>query len=84
MSALQKNVRLAEYIVIQSLEPIPVLTLARVRGLQWVSNLTTFSAYMGKLQLLQWLHECGCHWDEKLVNISAARCGNIDMLIWLQ
>jgi hypothetical protein len=53
MSALQKNARLAEYIVTQSLEPIPVLTLARVRGLQWLTDLPTFSAYKGKLQLLQ-------------------------------
>eukprot|EP00953_Heterococcus_sp_UTEX-ZZ885_P009066 5383-Heterococcus_DN1.PRE.2 len=84
VSALQKNDKLPEYIVTQSLEPIPVLTLARVHGLQWVIDLTTFSAFKGKLQLLQWLHECGCPWDEKVACINATRRGHIGILIWVQ
>jgi hypothetical protein len=82
--ALQSNNKLSQDLVKHSLEPVAVLTLARVRGLQWHRNLPNFSAFFGKLELLQWLHENRCPWDEANVCRNAARRGRIDMLIWLQ
>jgi hypothetical protein len=82
ISALQSNHNLSEYVARHSVEPIAVLTLVRVRGLQWPK------LRMGSLSqepaLLQWLHECGCPWDEAAVCKDAARSGRVDVLMWLQ
>eukprot|EP00953_Heterococcus_sp_UTEX-ZZ885_P017020 9553-Heterococcus_DN1.PRE.3 len=46
-----------------SQQPIDVLTLARVHGAAWHSNMCTDAAYFGNLELLKWLHAAGCPWD---------------------
>jgi hypothetical protein len=46
--------------------------------------LTRVAAHHGKLELLQWLHECGCPWVEIDVCRRAALHGHVDMLLWLQ
>jgi hypothetical protein len=85
MAALQTDpTRLALHVTLCSLEPIAVLSLARVRGLAWHECFPTWAARYGKLDLLKWLHESGCQWDEQLVCICAARRGLVDMLNWLQ
>jgi hypothetical protein len=85
MAALQADPnRLAMNVTLRSLEPVAVLTLARCHGLVWHDSLPTWAALHDKLDLLKWLHECGCQWDEQLVCICAARRGLVDMLIWLQ
>eukprot|EP00953_Heterococcus_sp_UTEX-ZZ885_P015635 8803-Heterococcus_DN1.PRE.2 len=53
----------ALYIVTRSLEPMQVITLARLYGMQWNVSLTGYAAYYGKYELLQWLHRCNCPWD---------------------
>jgi hypothetical protein len=84
MSALQRNTRYSFYMIVRSKEPMAVLTLARVLGLQWLSELCKWAACRSNLQLLQWLHECGCPWKERDICRTAACTGNVDMLIWLQ
>jgi hypothetical protein len=51
----------AKDIVCHSLEPVGVLGLTKLHELGWDSVLCDAAAYYGKLQLLQWLHERGCH-----------------------
>jgi hypothetical protein len=82
--ALQKNKKFSEHVIRQSLNPIAVLTLARVHGLQWQPQLATFCVMSYKRQVLQWLHESGCPWDGLEVSVNAARGGSIDMLIWVR
>jgi hypothetical protein len=85
MTALQTDPnRLALHVTLRSLEPIAVLSLARVRGLAWHECFPTWAALYGKLDLLKCLHESGCQWDEQLVCVCTARRGLIDMLKWLQ
>eukprot|EP00953_Heterococcus_sp_UTEX-ZZ885_P009067 5383-Heterococcus_DN1.PRE.3 len=81
---LQRNTMLHSYIVVLSLEPIAVLALAKTRDFQWRRHLARVTAHYGKLELLQWLHECGCPWVESDVCRRAALSGNVDMLNWLQ
>jgi hypothetical protein len=84
VTELQRNRKCYSYFAFSSLEPIAVLTLARVRGLQWCRHLAEVSARSGKLELLQWLHVRGCPWDEPEVCRRAALSGNVNKLIWLQ
>jgi hypothetical protein len=62
---------LADAIVNKSVEPIAVLTLARVYGLQWDEWLTKLAVASEKYELLKWLLKCGCpcDLDAILVNI---------------
>jgi hypothetical protein len=80
---LQRFSKVHSYIL-RSLEPKAVLTLAKTHDFQWRPHLATVTAFSGKLELLQWLHECGCPWVESDVCRNSARNGNVDMLIWLQ
>jgi hypothetical protein len=57
------KLRLAHAIAIRSLEPIAVLTLARVYGLQWSTSLSERAAWLKKYELLRWLIKCECPWD---------------------
>jgi hypothetical protein len=61
-----------------------VLTLARVRGLAWMTWLCEGAAFSNKLELLKWLQESGCPWEERLVCRSAVRGGHVNLLQWLQ
>jgi hypothetical protein len=58
--------------------------LAKLHDLGWDSALCDAAAFYGKLQLLQWLRECGCQWDERNVLRNAVGSGRLDMLKWLQ
>jgi hypothetical protein len=53
----------AVYIVSKSLEPVKVITLAKLYGMPWTEKLTEYAAYYAKYELLQWLHSCNCPWD---------------------
>jgi hypothetical protein len=69
--------RLAHAIATRSLEPIAVLTLARVYGLQWTEALTEVAAQHKKYELLRWLIQCGCPCDiGRLVN-GSHHCKNL-------
>jgi hypothetical protein len=57
----------ADAIVYSSLEPIAVLSLARVHGLVWQDALTEAAASAQHYELLEWLFKCGCSWDEETV-----------------
>jgi hypothetical protein len=46
-----------------SLEPMKVLTLARLYGLLWSDLLTEYAAIARKYELLKWLIKCGCPFD---------------------
>jgi hypothetical protein len=82
---LQANAQaFAENIVCYSLEPIAVLSLLKLRDLEWNSALCDGAAFYGELALLQWLHECGCPWHERTVLRYAIGRGSLDMLQWLQ
>jgi hypothetical protein len=59
-----------------SQQPIEVLTLARVRGAAWHSNMCIDAAYFGNLELLKWLHAAGCPWDTFGVAFNTLR-GNV-------
>jgi hypothetical protein len=59
-----------------SLEPIVVLTLARVRGAAWHKDLYNDAAYYGDFELLKWLREAGCLWNTFIVAANAISCQN--------
>eukprot|EP00953_Heterococcus_sp_UTEX-ZZ885_P012054 6936-Heterococcus_DN1.PRE.4 len=46
-----------------SSEPIAVLTLARVYGLQWTADYTRAAASRNDTLLVQWMLQCGCPYD---------------------
>jgi hypothetical protein len=73
----------AEDVVRHSLDPTGVLSLLKQHDLVWNSDLCDKAALNGKLQLLQWLHESGCHWDEQQVIDKAAIWQHLVMLNWL-
>jgi hypothetical protein len=55
--------RLAVAFAEQSLEPIKVITLARLYGMQWNESLPQQAAIYQNFELLKWLRKCGCPWD---------------------
>jgi hypothetical protein len=63
MEQLTQNQLILAIAVMNSSEPIAVLTLAKVLGLQWVDYFTDFAADEQKYELLQWLRKCGCPWN---------------------
>ena len=75
---------LAKQITRYALDPIAVLTLARVRELTWTTWLCEGAACNNKLELLKWLRESGCPWEEVPVCTGATRSGHVDLLQWLQ
>jgi hypothetical protein len=70
----------ASALVRHSLEPIAVLTSARVYGLQWTADYTRSAASRNDTQLVQWLLQCGCPYDAAIVCDWAQQHGNLDML----
>jgi hypothetical protein len=66
-----------------SVEPVAVLTLARVHGLQWSDELCKIAAAQNKLMLLQWLRSSGCCWEDRWVTRFAMRTGSSPLLEWL-
>jgi hypothetical protein len=54
------NISLAHVISRSSFEPIAVLSLLRVYGYQWDSDLYVAAARQGNLELIKWLHQVQC------------------------
>jgi hypothetical protein len=71
-------------IINYSLQPIEALTVAKTYGMQYPKDMANDAALYGRLQLLQWLHEHRCPWDESAVLKHAATGGSVDGLVWLQ
>jgi hypothetical protein len=65
-------------VIDRSLEPVEVLTLARLYGMQWDEFLTECAAQARKYDLLKWLLKCGCPWD--LVTVLEQQCNVIEDL----
>jgi hypothetical protein len=58
LASLESNAsRLADDIAKSSLEPIAVVTTARLFAMKWNVELCNRAAFYGKLELLQFLHE---------------------------
>jgi hypothetical protein len=73
----------ADLICGQSLEPTKVLTLLRLHGVPWSTQLCDGAAYCNKLSLLRWLHNHSCPWDTwELLNAASAG-GSVAMLEWI-
>jgi hypothetical protein len=53
--------------IIRSLEPMKVITLARLYGFAWSNTLTQCAAESRQYELLKWLLKCGCPWDPEIV-----------------
>jgi hypothetical protein len=75
--------QMARAIATFSLEPIAVLTLARCYGLEWNEGLSFYAAPAGKLELMQWMHKCGCPIEPDLVIDAAVRGSRLDVLTWV-
>eukprot|EP00953_Heterococcus_sp_UTEX-ZZ885_P012065 6937-Heterococcus_DN1.PRE.5 len=67
-------------LVYYSFEPIAVLTLARVYGLQWTDDYTRSAEARNDAQLLRWLLQCGCPYEAAVMYDWAQQYGNLDML----
>eukprot|EP00953_Heterococcus_sp_UTEX-ZZ885_P012233 7019-Heterococcus_DN1.PRE.5 len=74
----------AEAVCQQSLEPLAVVTELRMHGATWNETLCSHAAFNGELQLLIWLRNYGCPWNEERVLLNAASSGNMQLLEWLQ
>jgi hypothetical protein len=78
---------LANSIPRRSLEPIAVLTLLRVYGYQWDSDLYIAAAEEGNLELIKWLHQVQCP-EVPFKGIALRCCGcmsssAVSILQWL-
>ena len=71
-----------------SLEPIPVMTLARVMGVEWYSGLCGTAAWKGDWAFLRWLCESDCPWVLQDVYNNAMTCGiakrTMSILPWIK
>jgi hypothetical protein len=74
----------AEAICQQSLEPLAVVTELRLHGAAWNETLCSHAAYNGELQLLKWLRNYGCPWNEEHVLVNASSSGSVQLLEWLR
>jgi hypothetical protein len=74
----------AEAVCQQSLEPLAVVTELRLHGAIWDKVLCSHAAFNGELQLLIWLRNYGCPWNEERVLLNASSRGNMQLLEWLQ
>jgi hypothetical protein len=70
----------ANALALTSLEPVAVLSLARVYGLQWTVDYTRNAAFKNDLSLLQWLVMCDCPSGEFSEAHWAVHHGNVEML----
>eukprot|EP00953_Heterococcus_sp_UTEX-ZZ885_P040419 20662-Heterococcus_DN1.PRE.3 len=73
----------ADLICYHSCEPEKVMTLLRVHGVPWSTDLCNSAAFNNKLALLQWLHAHSCPWQAESVLRNASAGGSIAMLGWL-
>jgi hypothetical protein len=55
----------------------------RLNRLPWNKETCRNAAMFGHLQLLKWLHEQGCPWDEDTFDAAVRYGGNVEMLEWL-
>ena len=71
-----------------SVAPIPVMTLARVRGVDWHTKLCSEAAWKGDWAFLKWLRESGCPWCLEIVYYHAmcnsTEQGAMSILPWIQ
>jgi hypothetical protein len=74
----KKEYSLAITISKNSLEPIAVLSLARVYGLPWNIHLPFYAVQNRQYELLRWLRKCGCPWDLELIILDADDNGDLD------
>eukprot|EP00953_Heterococcus_sp_UTEX-ZZ885_P034106 17689-Heterococcus_DN1.PRE.1 len=63
-----------------SLDPICVLSLAKLYDMAWCTEQTSAAADMNTPQLLQWLHKCQCPWNVESVTATAVFSDNVEML----
>jgi hypothetical protein len=84
MADLQKfPYNLARNIARRSLEPRSVLSLAKHYDLKWSDSFTLMAARTNKLELMQWLHECGCPINYRDAIGSAIHFDFVDILEWI-
>eukprot|EP00953_Heterococcus_sp_UTEX-ZZ885_P030275 16003-Heterococcus_DN1.PRE.3 len=83
MAALEQYSSFAEDLVWYSLDPVNVITLAKVYDMKWSPRFTSTAARSDNLELLKWLHKVGCPWDVVHVMQAAARHYTACMLRWL-
>jgi hypothetical protein len=84
MAELQKfPYNLARNVVMRSLEPRSVLSLAKLYDLKWSDSFTTMAARTKQLEVLQWLHESGCPIYLSDVVHVAVYHDHVDMLTWV-
>ena len=71
-----------------SLEPIPAMTVARVRGVSWHEELCSEAASRGCWAFLRWLKESGCPWLLREVYFNAMNFGQekdaLSILPWIK
>jgi hypothetical protein len=84
MAQLREYEDFSHDVVYSSLEPIAVLTLAKTYDMPWPVELCTDAAYSEDVELLKWLHERQCPWNESAVLAETARNDAVEMLKWLQ
>jgi hypothetical protein len=49
-----------------------------------ISKFTTIAARKGYINILDWANKCGMTIDSPIIEIEAARTGNIDLMNWIQ
>eukprot|EP00953_Heterococcus_sp_UTEX-ZZ885_P017943 10034-Heterococcus_DN1.PRE.1 len=77
------TVAFADDVMKLSLDPIAVLTLAKLYDLQWSCELCWYAVHRSQLEVLKWLHDHGCPWEEESIKMAAARRGEVECLQWL-
>jgi hypothetical protein len=84
MTQLQAYTDLSNDVVCLSLDLIAVLTLAKTYDMPWPVELCTDAAYYCDSELLKWLHERQCPWNESAVLAETAKNDAVEVLKWLQ
>eukprot|EP00953_Heterococcus_sp_UTEX-ZZ885_P010725 6256-Heterococcus_DN1.PRE.4 len=74
----------AEAVCQQSPEPLAVVTELRLHGSTWSETLCSHAAFNSELQLLIWLRNYGCPWNEESVLVNASSSGSVQLLEWLR
>lgn len=62
-------------------DPISMLKLLHLNGLEWDKSACTEAATIGNLEVLCWLRYQNCPWDEEVCN-QAVRCGHYEVLVY--
>jgi hypothetical protein len=75
--------RLARTLALHSLERIAVLTIARCYGLEWHDDLPQLAAGHGKLEVLEWMHKCGCPFVAEAVIEAGFGSNDLATVNWL-